>query len=168
MPRLYLHVAVHAPLRQHFDYSIPASFHHAPMVGARVLVPFGRRELVGVIIGISNQTDTPVEKIKAARQLIDEHALIPPLMMELLTWAAHYYKYPIGEVFSAALPTLLRQGEALYENMNHWRQTHTGIAITATDLKSAPKQQAAWQALEVHGTHGISEDFLQHFGIERA
>jgi primosomal protein N' len=53
------------------------------------------------------QTDTPVEKIKAARHLIDEHALIPPVMMELLTWAAHYYQHPIGEVFSAALPTLV-------------------------------------------------------------
>ncbi|MDO8416831.1 MAG: primosomal protein N' [Agitococcus sp.] len=167
MPRLYLHVALPVPLRQHFDYSIPASFHHAPTVGARVIVPFGSRELIGVVIAISSETDTPVEKIKAARHLIDEHALIPPVMMELLTWAAHYYQHPIGEVFSAALPTLLRQGEALYENMNHWRLTAAGIVITATDLKNAPKQQAAWQAIEVHGTHGISEDFLQHFGIER-
>ncbi len=167
MSHFYLHVAVPAPLRKLFDYSIPASFHHVPCVGARVLVPFGQRELVGVIIGISENTETPPEKIKAARALIDEQALLPPQLMTLLTWAAHYYQHPIGEVFSAALPTLLRQGEPLYENAAHWRLTPLGLTITTADLSKAPKQQSAWQALEAHGSHGISEDFLEHFGVKR-
>ena len=167
MHRFYLHVAVPAPLRQLFDYRIPASFHHLPCVGARVLVPFGNRELVGIIIGISEHSETPSEKIKAARALIDEHALLPPQLMTLLTWAAQYYQHPIGDVFSTALPTLLRQGEALYDNTLHWRLTAQGVALTASELSRAPKQHTAWQALQSHGAHGISEDFLQHFGIQR-
>jgi primosomal protein N' (replication factor Y) len=86
--------------------------------------------------------------------------------MQLLTWAAHYYHYPIGEVFSAALPTLLRQGDDLYDNLTHWRLTTLGLNLTTDALRGA-KQQAAWQALIPHGTHGISEDFLKRLGIER-
>jgi primosomal protein N' (replication factor Y) len=70
--------------------------------------------------------------------------------MQLLTWAAHYYHYPIGEVFSAALPTLLRQGDDLYDNLTHWRLTTLGLNLTTNTLRGS-KQQAAWQALVPHG-----------------
>ena len=166
MPRLYLHVALPVPLRKTFDYSIPASLHGTPHIGARVRVPFGKRELIGVILAVDEHTDSPVDKIKPARHLVDAHSLFSPQLMQLLTWAAHYYHYPIGEVFSTALPTLLRQGEDLYDNLTHWRLTTLGLNFPANALRGA-KQQSAWQALVPHGTHGISEDFLKRLGIER-
>jgi primosomal protein N' (replication factor Y) len=67
MPRLYLHVALPVPLRKTFDYSIPASLHGTPHIGARVRVPFGRRELIGVILAVDEHTDSPIDKIKPAR-----------------------------------------------------------------------------------------------------
>ncbi|HMU88005.1 MAG TPA: primosomal protein N' [Agitococcus sp.] len=168
MSRVYLQVALPVPLAQVFDYSIPASFSHTPHIGARIKVPFGKRELIGVIVGVTETPESPLDKIKPARQLIDEHSLFPPQLMQLLTWAAQYYHYPIGEVFSTALPTLLRQGEDLYDNPIHWRLTPVGLQITADTLSRSAKQQAAWQALEPHQSHGISEDFLKKVQIERA
>ncbi|PTQ88205.1 primosomal protein N' [Agitococcus lubricus] len=167
MPRLYLHVALPVPLRKTFDYSLPASFTQQPAVGSRVLVPFGQREMVGIVLSVSEETDSPPEKIKAARQLLDEHALFPSYMMQLLTWAAQYYQHPIGDVFSSALPTLLRQGEALYDNLSHWRLTPAAEGLSATQVSRSSKQQHAWKALEMHHHHGISEDFLLHLGIRR-
>lgn len=168
MSRFYLQVALPVPLTTVFDYSIPASFSQTPHIGARIRVPFGRRELIGVIVGVTETPESPLDKIKPARQLIDEHSLFPPQLMQLLTWAAQYYHYPIGEVFSTALPTLLRQGEDLYDNPIHWRLTALGLQITVEALSRSAKQQAAWLALEPHQQHGISEDFLKRVQVERA
>ena len=167
MSRLYLQVALPVPLRHVFDYRIPASFAHVPTLGARVRVPFGSRELVGVITNITDHTDTPEEKLKTARDLLDAIPLLPLVLMDLLGWAAGYYQHPVGEVYEAALPVLLRQGESLFENTTCWRLTHAGRTTDAASLRKAPKQLVAWEGLGLHGEHGISEDFLTHMGVTR-
>ncbi len=167
MTRLFLQVALPVPLRKTFDYRMPASFPHRPALGSRVRVPFGSRELVGVITGLSENTETPEDKLKTARELLDPVSVFSPPVMELLLRAAHYYHHPIGEVFDAALPTLLRQGEDLFENTMQWRLTRAGLALDRATLRNAPRQLTAWDSLQLHGEHGMSEDFLTHMGISR-
>ena len=47
-----LKVALPVPLRQVFDY-LPRENGITPLKGMRVVVPFGRRKLAGVIVGVA-------------------------------------------------------------------------------------------------------------------
>ena len=87
---------------------VPAS---ALQPGTRLRVPFGRREVVGVLVETAPHSDVPEDKLKAALQLLDSRPLLPPALFRLCLWAAQYYQHSLGDTLSWALPVLLRQGE---------------------------------------------------------
>ncbi|KPK50445.1 MAG: hypothetical protein AMS22_12135, partial [Thiotrichales bacterium SG8_50] len=57
-------VAVPAPLRKAFDYLVPEDGDVDIVPGARVRVPFGRRELIGVVLGQSGASDIDHQRLK--------------------------------------------------------------------------------------------------------
>src|SRR5699024_155623 len=86
---LILRLALPSPLRRLFDYrappGVPAS---ALQPGTRLRVPFGRREVVGVLVETAPHSDVPEDKLKAALQLLDSRPLLPPALFRLCLWAA--------------------------------------------------------------------------------
>ena len=57
-------------------------------------------------------------------------------LLDLCHWSARYYQHPIGEVFSHALPTLLRQGEpASFRQDSIWVMTLKGSLIDIEALQ---------------------------------
>ena len=72
-----------------------------------------------------------------------------PVTFDLLRWAADYYHHPVGEVFAAALPASLRDGQPAVLVRETWRLTAPAAASLAgpTDRR-APKRRAllAWLA----------------------
>jgi len=141
---LILQVAVPSPLRQLFDYLPPAasaeSGSTAIPTGARVKVPFGRRQVVGVVMGTASGSTLPKSRLRSANSLLDTQPLFSPPLFKLLTWAIDYYHHPPGEVMAAALPARLRQGEALRGSLERWR-VNPDIDVTTTGLSRAPRQQ---------------------------
>lgn len=111
----YIQVALPVPLRRTFDYVYPETFNHPPMVGARVRVSFGRRELIGIITGTSESSDLPKDMLKPALLLFDQQSILPAQSILLLQWCAQYYQHPLGEVYQAALPAWVRKGKPLPE-----------------------------------------------------
>lgn len=108
-PKTVLSVALPVPLRQLFDY-LPAENDFAPGPGQRVLVPFGRRKLVGVIVKISSHSDLPLEKLASVIEYPDgEQTVLTTESLALLKWCWRYYKHAPGEVVFNALPPLLRK-----------------------------------------------------------
>ena len=67
MEQRLLQVALDTPLHTVFDYRWKASSPDEPLpaIGQLVVVPFGRREAVGVVVGQDAQTDLQADKIKA-------------------------------------------------------------------------------------------------------
>ena len=106
-----LRVALPVPLDQLFDYRAPPDTTAAP--GCRVLVPFGRRDEVGLVVELADTSDLPPEKLKAASRVLDDTPLLNAELMATLHWAAHYYHHPLGEVLHAAVPVALRSPHAL-------------------------------------------------------
>jgi primosomal protein N' (replication factor Y) len=105
-----LKVALDTPLDFCFDYAWVAAESDTPLpqVGQLTLVPFGRREAVGLIVGIEQTTDVPLDKLK---QAIAVRAQLSPLSTEwiaLCGFAADYYQRPLGEVALPGLPKNLR------------------------------------------------------------
>ena len=103
MPSI-LRVALPLPLPTVFDY---ATGDVRVEVGCRVRVPFGRRQLVGLVVEQATQTAEP-DRLKAIDAVLDDTPLLGGELLATLRWAARYYQHPLGEVLFNALPTALR------------------------------------------------------------
>ena len=104
-------VAVPVPLRQRFDYEAPEALLAALVPGVRVWVPFGRRELIGVVVDAVREVDAPEFEPRPITTVLDEAPMVGPELLALCRWVADYYLHPLGEVIAAALPGPLRRGE---------------------------------------------------------
>ncbi len=96
-----------------FSYRVPASLAAAVVPGARVLVPFGRRRLSGVLVEV-----TVGENARATREIehvLDQIPAFTPALLKFTRWVADYYLCPWGDVLKAALPA----GISLDEK-RHW------------------------------------------------
>ena len=78
---LILKIAVPCPLRQTFDY-LPDQSNTVWQVGQRVRIPFGSRELIGIIIAIE-KTDQTNNKLKPIIECLDEIKLLPIELLSL-------------------------------------------------------------------------------------
>jgi primosomal protein N' (replication factor Y) len=121
-PHFIVQVALPIPLRRLFDYLPNADLkdrkHYS--IGARVHVPFGHKNLVGVVMNVVSHSSMSTEKLKPVHLMIDSAPLINTTMLKLYQWLSDYYHHPIGEVLELALPTLLKKGAEL----NCIEQTH--------------------------------------------
>ncbi|OQW68770.1 MAG: primosomal protein N' [Proteobacteria bacterium ST_bin12] len=98
-------IALDVPLNRLFDY-LSGGF--VAQVGNRVVVPFAGRNLIGVIVDISNQSEYPIEKLKPVSHVFDEVIVDNP-SFRLLNFCADYYHYPLGQALISTLPLRLRQ-----------------------------------------------------------
>jgi len=99
-----IRVAVFAPLKEALTYSVPAHLKEL-QPGHRVLVPLGRRKVVGIVLGA--ETEIPKHSLKPVEALLDEHPLFSSTQLKFLQWAADYYLCPLGEILKTALPAPL-------------------------------------------------------------
>jgi len=106
-----LNIAIPCPLRQSFDYLSTKSENNWA-AGTRVKVPFGTRELIGIILHVSDiKQDQDVSKLKSIIEQIDPSPILNDELFNLINWVSSYYHHPIGECFQTALPKKLRHGE---------------------------------------------------------
>lgn len=163
-----LEIALPVPLRRHFDYLPPADMPSEQLAqltpGVLLRVPFGRQELVGILIRVKSLSEQPEHKLRTALTVIDTQAAIDPELLDLCTWAAEYYQCPPGEAFHTALPSLLRQGEpARLRGEVVLCLTTEGKGLPDGALKRSPKQAALLAALQTRGH--LSPDELSQLDI---
>ena len=108
MPECILEVVLDTPLNSSFDYRWVSQSGEVPAVGQLVLVPFARREVVGLIVGVKHETDVPPEKLKDALAVRSQLSPLPERWIALARFAADYYQRPVGEVALPGLPKNLR------------------------------------------------------------
>jgi primosomal protein N' (replication factor Y) len=161
-PSPTLSIAVPIPIYGCFDY-LPAVNtrieDYSP--GMRVLVKFGHRELVGIVINQQLNTTTPTNKLKLITHLFDEITALPPNILKLLQWCATYYCHPLGDCINTALPSALRQKKRLAEiEVIKWNRT----VKEYEGRNNATKQKAILQTIEAQDT-GIWQDALKALGF---
>lgn len=115
----YIEVAVPTPLFQTFTYKLPVASGDgaqvcAPSPGCRVLVPFGRQKMVGVILAVSANPPAGLDpsKLKAAIEIVDDETLFAAPLLKLARWMSTYYYHPPGEVLRAMLPAGVKKSVA--------------------------------------------------------
>ena len=142
MNKIIVQVAIDAPFYQLFDYFFlgdPTTI----QPGLRVVIPFGTRKIIGLIVSATDHSDYPLNKLKAIETVLDQTSLLTKPLIKLCQWAADYYHHPFGEVLFHAMPTLLRQGK---ESLPSHRMTYH-INHAPTDLRGE-KQQALWEFMK--------------------
>ncbi|TKR30416.1 primosomal protein N' [Luteimonas gilva] len=154
---LALKIALPLPLPRLFDYRPPAALAAGQEdVGRRVRVPFGSRELIGVVAAVG-AADDPDAELKAALAYPDDAALFHGELLASLRWLAAYTHAPLGEVFATALPAALRRGEALPDtHVWAWRLSEAGLTGLA-GLRNGSRPRLLAERLQ-HGSWG--EDAL--------
>src|SRR3569833_299827 len=165
-PPIVLQLAVPTPLYASFDYLLPAGCNPAVLQpGMRLRLPFGRSQVVGILLAVGHESRIDVGRLRPATRLLDSHPLLGPDLLALGRWAAHYYHHPIGEVFAALLPSLLRQGKQPDEADDvGWHLTAAGRAADPAELVRAPRQAALLRHLQLHADGGLSAEQLTEQG----
>lgn len=140
-------VALAVPLPRFFDYLYPTDL--TPIVGGRVLVPFGSQKRVGIVVDLPASSDVAKEKLKPIIDVLDADSLFNSTTWDWLAWSANYYRAALGDVLFQALPVKLRNGESSVKNdRTFWRITDLGKqALESGELKRAKKQIEALNLL---------------------
>lgn len=99
----YCNVALPVPLRTTFTYAVPEEPRAQVQPGSRVLVPFRKKAMVGVVVELT-ATAPADTKIREIQKVLDLIPALTPKLLELGQWISSYYLAPIGEVFRAMLP----------------------------------------------------------------
>ena len=163
-------IALDSPLDMEFDYrwQPAAADDPDPVVGQLALVPFGRREVVGVVTAVGDASDYDAAKLRDVIALRTQLAPLPPAWMALCRFAADYYQRPLGEVMLPCLPKGLRNEStvALDRALKKLaKAAPTAAGQAAADLPAAPTlnpgQQAAVDAITA--TEGFAANLL--FGV---
>ncbi|MEP6547670.1 MAG: primosomal protein N' [Gammaproteobacteria bacterium] len=165
---MILQIALDTPLRRVFDYRPPVALvgvvpEGAPPLGVRVRVPFGGRQLIGILVGISGESAIDSGKLKSALDILDQQPILDPITFDLLRWAAEYYHHPIGEVFAAALPVSLRAGDPARHSIEWWSLSDTGRQeLAAPSDRRAPQQRTLLTWLAQRGC-ASADDIVECF-----
>ncbi len=145
-----LQVALDTPLNAIFDYRWYCDAAEQPQVGQLAFVPFGPREVMGLIVGVAADTDVPAEKLKDALAIRGQLAPLSAQWLALASFAADYYQRPLGEVALPGLPKNLRAPTPLtldkaLKKLAKLDAPHDGTPLNMPVLN--PSQQEAADAI---------------------
>ena len=163
---LVLRVAIPSPLRTYFDYLPPRNISSKTaslMPGSRVIVPFGKRNILGFVLAHANGSNIGSMKLKAITRALDEEPTVSPTLLKTLIWASEYYQHPIGEVLSAAIPSELRSLRPKSNRSCVWVFQSNGKAYS--DLKRKPRQLALLNLIRNEAT-AMSTNELKAQGFD--
>ena len=136
MTQSILKIALDVPLDRLFDY---LGNGQPVQVGQRVLVPFGRRNQIGIVMGIADTSDVAIEKLKPIMQAFVDEVPLDAEMLSLVKFSADYYQYPFGQALLSALPARMRQvAPAVSRKQFVYKLTDSGREAVVEQL---PKNQ---------------------------
>ena len=128
-------VALPVPLRRLFDYRCAGE---PPAPGARVRVPFGSGQRVGLAVEVTNSTALAPAQLKSIIAILDESSLLDAELLATARWAANYWQGSLGDALFSALPAALRDGRSLPgRRVDGWQISSAGS--TALNQGRAPR-----------------------------
>ena len=108
--QMWLDVAVSAPAHSQVGGLLTYCTDLPAQVGHLVRVPFGKREVLGVVWRVHSQAPSHLAQsaVKNVAAVLDGVSPLSPHWLQLVQFTAQYYQRAIGEVALAALPPQLR------------------------------------------------------------
>ena len=145
-----------------YTYNIPESIQY-PQIGMRVLVPLGRKSIIGIIYRRHEGELAPNIKVRDIIQVIDERPIVTSKQLQLWEWLAQYYMCTLGEVMAAALPS-----EIIDDNYS--AATTQYIQLSPAYLAKEAQEQLLGELKRAKKQEQLVHDFLrlaQNYQVER-
>ena len=113
-------VVLPGPMRNAFSYAVPVRLDELVVPGARVVVPFRNRAVIGLVLERSARR-SEIRTLKDVSEVLDPLPALPAHLVELGRWVANYYLAPAGETFRVMLPPAIEVRVS-----RQWRITEPG------------------------------------------
>ena len=159
MPRqpLFVEVAVPLPIDHPFTYRVPAGQEKRALMGVRVLVPFGKRKLTGLVMAVTDGSALEGREAKELFEFLDEAPYVSSRHVDFLLAAACETLAPAGEMFRAALPRALpRQAAPAAARTENFYRLPTGFSTEGLTEKQRLVAEVVGKAGEISAS-GLSE-----------
>jgi len=98
----FVNVVFNLNIDKAFTYHLPSEFRSSVFAGQRVLVPFGKREITGIIVKLN--VTAAGREYKDVIDLLDNESLLDDDLLALTRWMADYYLAAWGQTLQLALP----------------------------------------------------------------
>lgn len=160
MPHEFANIVFNLPVDSGFTYVIPGELAGEISIGSRVLAPFGKRNITGIVTDLPKETE--VKRLKSLIALLDPQPIISPEMISFCKWISGYYICPIGEVIFSAVPKgILVESKILYK-----------LDLDAAAEELSPLQSSIIDLLSINSPKGLTvkqiENRLNAPGIRAA
>ena len=107
--RVVARVTLDVAVRREFDYLVPEELEPSVHEGTRVKVPFGPREVMGVVTAVLDES--PHGNLREIIKTVGGQALVTPPILRLVRWIADYYCCAPEIAMKAVLPDAVRKEE---------------------------------------------------------
>ena len=151
-----------------YTYSIPEALlpianSQSPITGCRVLVPLGKKSIIGIIYR-QHEGELPASvKVRDVLQIIDDTPIVTAEQLKLWEWLSSYYMCTLGEVLAAALPS-----EIIDDNYSAATTQH--IQLSPAYLAKEAQEQLLGELKRAKKQEQLVRDFLrlaQNYQVER-
>ena len=141
----------------------PIEYGTATPIGCRVLVPLGKKSIIGIIY-CKHEGELPANvKVRDVLQIIDDTPIVTAEQLKLWEWLSSYYMCTLGEVMAAALPS-----EIIDDNYS--AATTQYIQLSPAYLAKEAQEQLLGELKRAKKQEQLVRDFLrlaQNYQVER-
>ena len=145
------------------DTLLPIANCQSPITGRRVLVPLGKKSVIGIIYR-QHEGELPASvKVRDVLQIIDDTPIVTAEQLKLWEWLSSYYMCTLGEVMAAALPS-----EIIDDNYS--AATTQYIQLSPAYLAKEAQEQLLGELKRAKKQEQLVSDFLrlaQNYQVER-
>jgi primosomal protein N' (replication factor Y) len=135
-------VTLEIALRKEFDYLVPEELQAGMEIGTRVKVPFGSRQVMGVVTALP-ETSTHTQ-LRSVLKVVGKQSQITPRILELARWIASYYCCAVETAIKSVLPDAVRKEKEGWQE----RLFVKAVPLVGEFPKLTRRQLDVWQIIE--------------------
>jgi primosomal protein N' (replication factor Y) (superfamily II helicase) len=149
-------------LRGPFDYRLPEALRSGVGVGSMLVVPFGRREVLGVVVGMADSSEVSEEKLLAPLRALELG--VPVDLVALAEWMAGEYCSTVARALALVLPPgAARRLSGRKRRALTRRTAHLAVGARMTHPpEPTAAQQAVLDTISAALAEGRSNELLLH------
>jgi primosomal protein N' (replication factor Y) len=105
---LYVDVVLPLAFGKLFTYRVPEESRHQIIPGIRVIVPFGKSKMYTALVYTVHHNKPEFYQAKEVLEILDVKPVVTETQFKLWDWMASYYLCTLGEIMTAALPSVMK------------------------------------------------------------
>lgn len=137
--KLIAQIVIGLPVEGPFDYTIPEQDQENLHIGQRVTVSFGPKEVLGYVVGLTDQSS--FSSLKPIKKVLDQEPIISTELMTLARWMSQYYGCSWGEAIETIIPFVVRNRKKLAlascaRETSQIKESNVSLLLANDDVKA--------------------------------